>query len=390
MQVPTVNPPGDATPSAPTDCAQPARHSTTRSKRCRQRLRAHRGALGERCSARLAAEVRAALQRPLRRGSARAGWRVDPFSDIVGRSHLWPRRARPEGRYRGLDFRRRGDSPRGRRAGHDRAERNARRRERRLCRCGVAVRRRASRRDRQRYVVITEPLDPERVCIGHRGVYWFEVTTLGRTGHGSMPSLAVNAAEPMARVLSAIDVDLRPRLAARTSRAPVEPPEARRPSISLNALHAGQPLGAWQSPCVPDRCTAMFDRRFLHEEAFEDVKIGVARVSVAQGFKYELSDLMRVDPLLLARTRRSCDRQEAIESVLSPAEVDRQPRHVRSEARRPARWDRAVHRLWPGPTGAGASARRVRRDRRPGRRDEGHGAGGASPAGDSERSALAD
>lgn len=47
-------------------------------------------------------------------------------------------------------------------------------------------------RGRQRYVVITEPLDPERVCIGHRGVYWFELTTIGRVGHGSMPGLAVN------------------------------------------------------------------------------------------------------------------------------------------------------------------------------------------------------
>jgi succinyl-diaminopimelate desuccinylase len=46
-------------------------------------------------------------------------------------------------------------------------------------------------RSRQRYVVITEPLDPERVCIGHRGVYWFELTTLGRVGHWpSMPPSA--------------------------------------------------------------------------------------------------------------------------------------------------------------------------------------------------------
>ena len=55
-----------------------------------------------------------------------------------------------------------------------------------LCDAGIIA------RDRQRYVLITEPLDPERVCLGHRGVYWFQVTTLGRVGHGSMPGLAMN------------------------------------------------------------------------------------------------------------------------------------------------------------------------------------------------------
>jgi succinyl-diaminopimelate desuccinylase len=172
-------------------------------------------------------------------------------------------------------------------------------------------------RDRQRYVVITESLDPERIAIGHRGVYWFELTTFGRTGHGSMPTMAENAAEQMARLLRAIDADFRPRLAARTSAAPVEPPEARRPSISLNALHAGQPLGVWQSPCVPDRCTAVFDRRFIHEEAFSDVKAELIEFLMQQGIRHEINDLMRVDPLLLSSDMPLVrTASEAIESVL--------------------------------------------------------------------------
>jgi succinyl-diaminopimelate desuccinylase len=153
-------------------------------------------------------------------------------------------------------------------------------------------------RDRQRYVVITEPLDPERVCIGHRGVYWFELTTMGRVGHGSMPGLAVNAAEQMARLIRAFDAELRPALAERVSAAPVEPPQARRPTLNLNSIHAGQPLGGWQTPAVPDRCTAIFDRRFIHEESFQTVRAEIVRVLDAEGVAYELKDLMRVDPLL--------------------------------------------------------------------------------------------
>jgi succinyl-diaminopimelate desuccinylase len=153
-------------------------------------------------------------------------------------------------------------------------------------------------RHRQRFVVITEPLDPERVCLGHRGVYWFELTTIGRVGHGSMPGLAVNAAEQMARLIRAFEAHLKPALAARCSAAPVEPPQARRPTLNLNSIHAGQPLGGWQTPAVPDRCTAIFDRRFIHEESFDEVRDEIVRVLDEEGIAYELKDLMRVDPLL--------------------------------------------------------------------------------------------
>lgn len=153
-------------------------------------------------------------------------------------------------------------------------------------------------KDRQRYVVITEPLDPERVCIGHRGVYWFELTTLGRVGHGSMPGLAINAAEQMARVVQAFGDNLKPRLQQRHSQAPVEPPQAREPSINLNAIHAGQELGGWQTPAVPDRCTAVFDRRFIHEESFPDVRSEIVQLLDDLDIAYELRDLMRVEPLL--------------------------------------------------------------------------------------------
>lgn len=151
---------------------------------------------------------------------------------------------------------------------------------------------------RQHYVVITEPLDPERVCIGHRGVYWFELTTIGRVGHGSMPGLAVNAAEQMARLVQVFDAQLKPALAGRTSQAPVQPPQARRPSINLNSIHAGQAPGGWQTPAVPDRCTAIFDRRFIHEESFDEVRTEIVQLLEAQGVEFELRDLMRVDPLL--------------------------------------------------------------------------------------------
>ncbi|HYR12591.1 MAG TPA: acetylornithine deacetylase/succinyl-diaminopimelate desuccinylase family protein, partial [Mycobacterium sp.] len=187
----------------------------------------------------------------------------------------------------------------------------------------------------QKYVVITEPLDPERVCIGHRGVYWFELTTIGRVGHGSMPGLAVNAAEQMARLVQAFDEHLKPALKKRTSQAPVQPPQAQKPSINLNSIHAGQAPVGWQTPAVPDRCTAIFDRRFIHEESFDEVRAEIVQLLEAQGVAYELSDLMRVDPLLgspdgqLARAAASAIRDvsdQAPSFIVSPGTYDQ--KHV--------------------------------------------------------------
>jgi succinyl-diaminopimelate desuccinylase len=126
--------------------------------------------------------------------------------------------------------------------------------------------------DRTDHVIITEPLDVDRVCIGHRGVYWAEVTARGTAAHGSMPELGRNAADAMARLVTRIERDLRPKLAQRVTAMPVEPPTARHASISLNALHAGQPIGVDQSPMVPDLCVAVFDRRFVAEESSADVR----------------------------------------------------------------------------------------------------------------------
>jgi succinyl-diaminopimelate desuccinylase len=170
--------------------------------------------------------------------------------------------------------------------------------------------------NRQRYVIITEPLDPERVW-GHRGVYWFELTTLGRVGHGSMPGLAVNAAEQMARLITALEEVLNPRLAQRDTRAPVEPPQARAPSLNLNSIHGGQALGGWQTPAVPDRCTAIFDRRFIHEE----IRRGPREIVDPRApHQVRNRDVMRVDPLLALRQGRT-DRERHRDVLGGPGDI---------------------------------------------------------------------
>ena len=77
------------------------------------------------------------------------------------------------------------------------------------------------------YVIIPEPLYVDRICIGHRGVYWFEVLTRGRIAHGSMPFLGTSAIEHMGLVLDRIQRELLPRLAGAHDRGAGRPAGAR-------------------------------------------------------------------------------------------------------------------------------------------------------------------
>ena len=160
-------------------------------------------------------------------------------------------------------------------------------------------------RARLDYVVITEPLGYDRICLGHRGVYWFEVITRGRTAHGSMPFLGASAIDRMARVIHRVENELKPQLNQRKTQMPVEPAGARAATINVNALFGGQPIDALQTPCVADVCRAIFDRRFLLEEPFAEVRNEIVTLleSLRQAdaaFRYELHDRMIVHPTMTA------------------------------------------------------------------------------------------
>jgi succinyl-diaminopimelate desuccinylase len=156
------------------------------------------------------------------------------------------------------------------------------------------------------HVVIPEPLGADRICLGHRGVWWAEIETQGRIAHGSMPFLGDCAVRHMGAVLDEMERTLWPLLAGRRSAAPVIPDGARTPTLNLNAVHGGEPVQpegytGLPSACVPDRCTLTIDRRFIPEEDLAAVKEEVhglmRRVAEARpGFRYEIRDLFEVLP----------------------------------------------------------------------------------------------
>jgi succinyl-diaminopimelate desuccinylase len=151
------------------------------------------------------------------------------------------------------------------------------------------------------FVIIPEPLNVDRICIGHRGVYWFEVTARGRIGHGSMPFLGLSAIDGMGRLLQSVREDLTPALASRRTDVPVVPPGARHATINVNGIDGGQPIDGIQTPCVADLCRAIFDRRFLMEEGFDATRLEIVQLvdrvaAQAQGVRFDMRDLMVVHP----------------------------------------------------------------------------------------------
>ena len=110
-------------------------------------------------------------------------------------------------------------------------------------------------------VVIGEPTNLD-VYIAEKGACWLEITTYGKTAHGSMPELGVNAVMHMTAALQAL---------ARLS-LPFQPhPLFDKPTLNVGTIQGGQ-----KTNVVPDRCSATIDMRtlpgMLHEDVLREVR----------------------------------------------------------------------------------------------------------------------
>ncbi|MFK7869448.1 MAG: acetylornithine deacetylase/succinyl-diaminopimelate desuccinylase family protein [Roseobacter sp.] len=159
---------------------------------------------------------------------------------------------------------------------------------------------------RVQHVIIPEPLNKDRICLGHRGGWWAEIETHGEIAHGSMPFLGDCAVRHMGAVLNAFETDLYPSMAQRHTRMPVVPEGARHPTLNINTIHGGQPefaKGDTSLPahCVPDSCRIQIDRRFLLEEPLDTVRGEIVALlenlkSNRPRFDYTLRELNTVLP----------------------------------------------------------------------------------------------
>jgi succinyl-diaminopimelate desuccinylase len=171
---------------------------------------------------------------------------------------------------------------------------------------------------RVHHVIIPEPLGVDRICLGHRGVWWGEVETKGRIAHGSMPFLGDSAISHMGAFMHLLETQLQPRLRSRRTAEPVEPPGARVSTLNINGIHGGQPeqkyrmdphgrpQGDLPAPLVAHSCRAVLDRRFIAEEQLEAVKAEIVAMldelkATRPGFDYAVRDIMAFVPTATPR-----------------------------------------------------------------------------------------
>lgn len=105
-------------------------------------------------------------------------------------------------------------------------------------------------------VVIPEPTDFEVVAT-HRGMIWVQITTFGKSAHGSMPHLGVNAIELMNPLLNHL-WDYQP--------AHTDHPLLGKCSMSINEIHGGKATNV-----VPDKCSVKIDIRTVPGQTNQDI-----------------------------------------------------------------------------------------------------------------------
>ena len=105
-------------------------------------------------------------------------------------------------------------------------------------------------------IVIPEPTDFQ-VVTAHRGMLWLQIETTGKTAHGSMPHLGINAITSMSHLLNKLGVYKIPYK---------KHPTLGGCSMSINEIHGGKATNV-----IPDHCLIRIDIRTLPTQQNENI-----------------------------------------------------------------------------------------------------------------------
>jgi len=125
---------------------------------------------------------------------------------------------------------------------------------------------------------------------------WLEITTKGKTAHGSVPHKGINAVEKMADVIQELK-KLREEFKKKVSAMPLSDPLCKHPTLTIG----GTILGGIKTNVVPDRCVMTIDRRVIYEEtpeeAREEVEAVLRRMAEEDPeLSYETKVVNRIEP----------------------------------------------------------------------------------------------
>jgi len=107
--------------------------------------------------------------------------------------------------------------------------------------------------------IVAEPTSLN-LCVAHKGIVTFEVTTHGKAAHASVPEAGVNAILEMHKVVEALT-----RYSGHLSRS------VRHPLLGSPTLNIGVIEGGTKSNVVPDSCWISAERRTVPPERTDEV-----------------------------------------------------------------------------------------------------------------------
>ncbi|QRV93460.1 Gly-Xaa carboxypeptidase [Ceratobasidium sp. AG-Ba] len=152
-------------------------------------------------------------------------------------------------------------------------------------------------RGKQDAVIITEPLNTDNICLGHRGTIWGRITFKGLASHGSTPQRGVNALLHASLVVAEAHRAITPQLNKLVD-TNVVPPEAQAASLTFTILQAGT-----NTNTVPANAVLEFDRRLVPGETLNKARSEIRAVlekvqkDIGEDFQAEYTELYSTDPI---------------------------------------------------------------------------------------------
>ncbi len=108
--------------------------------------------------------------------------------------------------------------------------------------------------------IVSEPSNMQ-ICIGHRGLEWFEFTFYGKTVHGGRQKEGINAIQKAMMFIHELEAELIPAIEKRTN-----------PVVGSSSMNYGYIRGGTQPSTVAGDCILQIDRRWIPGEKFTQIK----------------------------------------------------------------------------------------------------------------------
>ncbi|MGB9867412.1 MAG: M20 family metallopeptidase [Bacillota bacterium] len=142
--------------------------------------------------------------------------------------------------------------------------------------------------------IVAEPTSL-RLCRGHRGLEWLEITVKGVAVHSGTREKGVNAISKAARLVVALEQRLTPKLASRTD-----------PFLGPPTINVGYICGGFQPSTVAESCLIKLDRRTTPLES---------TALVWKDFHELFDQLAQEDPEFTAEIRRMPESQAKLDHL---------------------------------------------------------------------------